>query len=934
MSHDVVSLASNLGFVDEMYARYCEDPASVDASWRALFSSGGLPAAARGGPTPEPRRAWSAAAGAAVEPAAGAPAAGPVPVVASEALSLWPLVNAYRVRGHLAADLDPLGLLERPPHPELEPATYGFREADMDRPMPAGGLYGVRVATPREVLARLRRAYCGSIGLEFMHISTPAKKAWLAERMETRPDPRTLPADRRIAMLERLVSTSAFERFVHRKYPGTKRFSLEGGESAIPLLDNVLDGAARLGAVEAVIGMAHRGRLCVLHDILQKPARDLFAEFDDVEPEVAFGGGDVKYHLGYSCDRVDREGRRMHLSLAFNPSHLEAVDPVVVGRVRAKQRRRHDADHARVAGILIHGDAAFAGQGLVPETLNLSNLHGYRTGGTVHIIINNQIGFTASPTESRSTPYCTDVAKMIQCPIWHVNGEDLDAVAQVVDMAMEYRAQFASDVVIDMFCYRKYGHNEMDEPSFTQPLMYKRIRGKKPVTELYAQQLIDEGVLSRADVDAMRARVEAALEREFEAARKAAHRPIIDAMGGVWEGYLGGADAAVPDVDTGVPRDVLERVAERATTVPDGFALNRKLQRLFEQRREMARGERAVDWAMAELLAFGSLLIDGVNVRLSGQDSSRGTFSQRHAVVTDQETGAEFTPLAHMTDSQGDFCVYDSPLSEAGVLGFEFGYSLDYPDALVMWEAQFGDFVNGAQVHLDVFISSCEDKWDRLSGLVMLLPHGFEGQGPEHSSARLERFLSACAEDNWQIVQPTTPVQYFHVLRRQVLRPLRKPLVLLTPKSLLRLPAATSSIDEFTAGRFQRVLADAAAPPAGEVDRVMVCTGKVFYDLDAERARREDRRTAIVRLEQLYPWRREEVEAAIGVFAGARELVWVQEEPRNMGAWAFVEPRLRALFPGCALRPVSRPESASPATGSHKAHAIEQERLILEAFEG
>jgi 2-oxoglutarate dehydrogenase E1 component len=914
MSSDVLTLASSLSFLDEVYARYQRDPASVDPTWRALFTNGHVPALA---------------------PAvvAAAPAVGEAPT-AIDGPSVWPLVNAYRVRGHLEADLDPLDLLDRPPHPELEAVTYGFREADLDLPRPTAGIYGLPNATPRQVIERLRQTYCGSIGLEFMHISTPAKKAWLAERMETRHERVKVDGETRIAMLEKLIGSATFETFIHKKYPGTKRFSLEGSESAIPLLDCVLDHLGRLGAVEAVIGMAHRGRLCVLRETMNKPARDVFIEFDDIEPEATLGGGDVKYHLGYSCDRVDRHGHRLHLSLAFNPSHLEAVNPVVVGRVRAKQRRYSDSEHSRVVGVLIHGDAAFAGQGFVPETLNLSNLHGYRTGGTVHVIINNQIGFTASPTESRSTPYCTDVAKMIQCPIFHVNGEDLDAVAQVTQMAMEYRAQFSSDVVIDMFCYRKYGHNEMDEPSFTQPLMYKRIQNKRPVATMYAEKLVSEGVLTVQDVDAIRERVQVSLDRELEHARASARRPVADSLGGVWEGYRGGADAACPDVDTAVPRETLDTIAELSTRVPDGFAVNRKIERLFEQRRAMGRGERPIDWGMGEQYAFGSLLLEGGNVRLSGQDSSRGTFSHRHAVVTDQNTGAEHTPLTAMTDDQGELRVHDSPLSEAGVLGFEFGYSLDYPDALVIWEAQFGDFVNGAQVHLDVFICSSEDKWNRLSGLVMLLPHGFEGQGPEHSSAHLERFLENCAEDNWQVVQPTTPAQYFHMLRRQVRRKLRKPLVVMAPKSLLRLPAATSTLDELTGGRFHRVLDDPGAPEPAKVARVMLCSGKVYYDLADERARREDGRTAIVRLEQLYPWRTEEIVHAVNRYDRAEELVWVQDEPRNMGSWQFVEPRLISMFPDHRMRAVTREESASPATGSHKAHAIEQQRLLELAFGG
>jgi 2-oxoglutarate dehydrogenase E1 component len=923
MSTDILTLVNNISFFDEVYRRYLDDPDSVDPSWRTLFRNGApvaatVPAGAILTP-PALLSTPSAVAGTALRPTLAAN-------------SVWPLVNAYRVRGHLIAELDPLGLLERPPHPELECGTYGIREAEMDAVVPPGGMFGIGDATPRAILERLHEVYCRSIGLEFMHISTPAKKAWLAEAMETRHERVQVDRDTRVAMLERLISAETFESFIHRKYPGTKRFSLEGGESTIPLLDNVLDRVAQYGAIEAVIGMAHRGRLCVLHDIMRKPAREIFMEFDDIEPEVTLGGGDVKYHLGYSCDRVDRYGNKVHLSLSFNPSHLEAVNPVVVGRVRAKQRRHGDWDHSRVVGVLIHGDAAFAGQGFVPETLNLSNLHGYRTGGTVHLIINNQIGFTASPQESRSTPYSTDVAKMIQCPIFHVNGEDLDAVAQVCQIAMAYRAQFQSDVVIDMFCYRKYGHNEMDEPGFTQPLMYRRIKQKQPIASTYAERLLSEGVLTQDDVAAIRERITANLEQEFEQARQAARRPVVPALGGVWEGYTGGPDAAVPDVDTGVSVDVLQAIAEGATRVPEGFIVHRKIARLFEQRRAMGRGQRPVDWAMGELLAFGSLLLEGINVRLSGQDSSRGTFSQRHAVVTDQNSGAEYTPLAHLSENQGACRIYDSPLSEAGVLGFEFGYSLDYPDAAVIWEAQFGDFVNGAQVHLDVFVCSAEDKWGRLSGLIMLLPHGYEGQGPEHSSAHLERFLENCAEDNWTIAQPTTPAQYFHLLRRQMLRKIRKPLVIMAPKSLLRLPAAASPLEAFTSGTFERVLQDPDPPAHDKVRRVMLCSGKIYYDLVEERARREDAHTAIVRFEQLYPWREEIIAEAIGRYKNARELVWVQDEPQNMGAWQFVETRLWKMFPDHELRAATRPESASPATGSHKAHVIEHERLLAEAF--
>ena len=925
----MLGLSGSLPFLDEMYARYQAGEA-IDPQWVALFGGD----ASRGGGNGNGAAEVARLAAIALPPAAVV--ATPTALVSG----LWPLVDAYRTRGHLAADLDPLDMLERPDHPELDPIPYGLTAADLDRVVPGAGLvHGApATATLGELIARLRRAYCGSVGLEFMHISSPAKKAWLAERIETVNWGGGLDPAVRRSMLDQLIAAETMERFVHVKYPGTKRFSLEGAETLIPLLDQVLTDAARLGAIEAVLGMPHRGRLNVLVQVMRRAPRDLFAEFEDIEPEASMGGGDVKYHLGYSCDRVDRNGHRMHLSLAFNPSHLEAVDPVVIGRVRAKQARHADWEHRQVVGVLIHGDAAFAGQGLVAETLNLFNLAGYRTGGTVHIVVNNQIGFTASPLEQRSTPYCTDVAQMIQCPIFHVNGEDVDAVAHVVRMAMEYRARFQSDVVIDMFCYRKFGHNEMDEPAFTQPLMYQRIQKKEAAPEIYGRRLRGEGVVSVADIETMTERHRTALEQELEIARSTVKRPRPSALAGLWSGYLGGPSSAVPDVPTGVARARLVEIAQRMTTPPPDFQAHAKIVRLLAQRAEMGRGERPLDWGMAELLAYGSLLWEGADVRLSGQDCSRGTFSHRHALITDIQTGAEHMTLGELHPEQGKCRIYDSPLSEAGVLGFDFGYSLDYPDALVIWEAQFGDFVNGAQVIIDQFIVSSEDKWHRLSGLVLFLPHGYEGQGPEHSSTRLERFLEACAEDNVQVVQPTTPAQIFHVLRRQVRRPWRKPLIVITPKSLLRLPAAVSPLEELVSGSFQRVLADPAPPPAAGLDRVFFCTGKIYYDLALERQKRNDTRTLLVRVEELYPWLPSAVTAAVSAVPAGnlREVVWVQDEPRNMGAATFIAPRLAALFGAGAtrLRVVSRDESASPATGSHHAHEIEHRRLMDQAFDG
>ncbi|MBL8620069.1 MAG: 2-oxoglutarate dehydrogenase E1 component [Myxococcales bacterium] len=925
MTVDVLDLSGSLAFVDEMYQQFRADPASVDPSWAAAF---GAPAAAPANGA----RTSTLVTPPSTKPVNGHGRPGAVtmgPLTATATASAWPLVNAYRSRGHLAADLDPLGLVERVSVSELDPATWGFAGADLARTIAPTGVHGLPQATGEELVRVLRETYCGSIGVESAHIDSPAKRTWLAERMETRRLRKADPAVRR-RMLEQLIGAEGFERFCHVKYPGTKRFSLEGSEAFIPAMDLILTHGARLGAIEAVIGMAHRGRLTTLEQIMQRAAREIFAEFEDIEPEALSGGGDVKYHQGYSSDRVDPNGNHLHLSLAFNPSHLEAVDPVVVGRVRAKQRRHGDYERRKVMGILVHGDAAFAGQGLVTEVLQLHNLAGYRTGGTVHVIVNNQVGFTASPHESRSTPYATDVAQMIQCPIWHVNGEDLDAVADVCEMAMEYRAAFATDVVIDLYCYRKYGHNESDEPSFTQPIMYDRIQHRPSIVEAYGQRLVTDGVVTPTVIGELVAARAAGLEAELAAARSATRRPRNAALGGLWRGYLGGPAAHVPDVDTGVALPRLAQIAERMVRLPDGFTAHPKVLRLLDQRAQMGRGERPLDWGMGEMLAYGSLLVEGTNVRLTGQDCGRGTFSHRHAILTDTTSGAEHLVLGSLDAEQGTARVYDSPLSEAGVLGFEFGYSLDYPDALILWEAQFGDFANGAQVIIDQFITSCEDKWNRLSGLVMLLPHGYEGQGPEHSSARLERFLQACAEDNIQVAQPTTPAQMFHLLRRQVKRPWRKPLIVMTPKSLLRLPAATSTLAELTTGTFQRILPDPEIAVAG-ARRVLLCTGKIYYELVEARKKRGDTATSIVRLEQLYPLRGEHVQAALQGLGADADVAWVQDEPGNMGAATFIVPRLAAIL-GRPVRTVCREDSASPATGSHKAHALEFARIVTAAF--
>ncbi|CAN5515054.1 2-oxoglutarate dehydrogenase E1 component [soil metagenome] len=965
MSRDILELGGSLAFLDELYERQQAEPGAIDPSWHALIGPVGSPV-----PAPPPGSGDvkpNGTNGHGTNGTNGEPQNGmgnqtphetlldeldadqiaitrgttrrmpsfarPGSVTLSSIVvspSVWPLVNSYRVRGHYAANLDPLGLLETAQIVELDPATWGF--TDPNTPIEQTGVHGMPSGTIGEIVALLQRTYSGSVGLEFMHISSPQRRSWLAERMETAAST-PVSNDLRVRMLALSINAETFERFCHTKYPGTKRFSLEGSESLIPVLDLILSHGATSGAIEAVIGMAHRGRLTTLETLMRRPARELFGQFEDIEPEKALGGGDVKYHLGFSTDRIDANGNAMHVSLAFNPSHLEAVDPVVCGRVRAKQVRHGDVEMRRVMGVLVHGDAAFAGQGLVPETLQLSNLPGYRTGGTVHIIVNNQVGFTASPAETRSTPYCTDIAKMLECPIWHVNGEDLDALSRVVKIASDYRTQFASDVVLDIYSYRKYGHNEGDEPAFTQPVMYERIKTKLSPVEVYTSRLIDDHVLTTDDVAAMTARRVAELETELASAKAAKQRPELPAMTAMWKGYRGGMADAPEDVDTRVPRALLQQLSQSMCELPQGFTPHPKIVRLLEQRAQMGKGERPIDWGMGELFAYASLLYAGTNVRMSGQDCARGTFSHRHAIVTDVKTGREHLVLNNLSSEQGLVRIFDSPLSEAGVMGFEFGYSLDYPDALVMWEAQFGDFANGAQVIIDQFITSSEDKWKRLSGLTLLLPHGFEGQGPEHSSARLERYLQSCAEQNIQVAQPTTPAQMYHLLRGQVLRRLRKPLIVMTPKSLLRLPAATSKLDELAEGTFHRVLADETADPS-KVTRVLMCTGRIYYDLAEERTKRGAENIAIVRLEKLYPWWPHLVSASIDMYQGLKEVMWVQDEPYNMGAATFVTPKLEDLLPHkVTLEVIARAESASPATGSHKAHVIEQQQIMKAAFD-
>ncbi|MGH9153662.1 MAG: multifunctional oxoglutarate decarboxylase/oxoglutarate dehydrogenase thiamine pyrophosphate-binding subunit/dihydrolipoyllysine-residue succinyltransferase subunit, partial [Acidimicrobiales bacterium] len=842
-------------------------------------------------------------------------------------LSVQTVINMYRVRGHLIADLDPLGAKEPRMHPELDPAAYGLTIWDLDREFLTEGLAGRDSLRLSDILGILRDAYCRTVGVEYMHIQEPDQKRWIQEHVEG-VDTALAPEEQR-HILGRLNAAEAFERFLHTRYVGQKRFGLEGGESAIVLLDTVLDEAARAGLAEAVLGMAHRGRLNVLANIVGKSYRELFREFEgDIDPQTVQGSGDVKYHKGASGKFVGRAGHEIPVMLASNPSHLEAVDPVVEGMTRAKQDLLDRGAEYPVLSVLVHGDAAFAGQGVVAETLNLSALRGYRTGGTIHLVINNQLGFTTTPESARSSVYATDVAKMVQAPIFHVNADDPEACLRVARLAFKFRQAFQKDVVVDMVCYRRYGHNEGDEPSYTQPQMYEAIQSRRSVRKLYTETLVKRGdiTLDEAEraLEDFSARLQSALD---ETRQSAPPRPTA----------LVNAPAVVvaPSPDTGVEREVLDRLAAALHSAPEGFTVHPKLARQLQARAQLYAGG-GVDWALGEALAFGSLLVEGADVRLAGQDTRRGTFSQRHAVLVDHATGAEHLPLAALAPPgrQGRFMVYDSLLSEYAALGFEYGYSVVHKDALVAWEAQFGDFVNGAQIIVDQFIVAAEDKWGQTSGLVLLLPHGYEGQGPEHSSARVERFLTLCAEDNIQVVNATTAAQYFHVLRRQLRRERRKPLVVFTPKSLLRARQARSPVSELAAGRFREVIDDPAAPDAGAVERVILSSGKVAYDAMAVRDQRR-LPAAVVRVEQLYPWPAEQIGAAVARYADAGEVVWLQEEPENMGGWGYVRGRLLPLLWGAdELRAVTRIETGSPASGILALHQMEQEDLLERAFAG
>jgi 2-oxoglutarate dehydrogenase E1 component len=853
------------------------------------------------------------------------------------------LINMYRVRGHLIADLDPLEATEPHTHPELDPNFWGLTIWDLDREFLVDGIAGKPQMTLREILGVMRDAYSRSVGIEYMHIQLADQKAWIQERVEgVRVE---LGPDEQRRILDRLNDAEAFERFLNTKYLGHKRFGIEGGESLVPMLDFLLSEAADTGFDTVVMGMAHRGRLNVLANVIGKSYGQVFREFEgDLDPSTIQGSGDVKYHVGASGKHASPAGNEVAITLASNPSHLEAVDPVVVGMARALQdQRRTDAGagagadgdgdagdaagrepHDQVLPVLIHGDAAFAGQGVVAETLNLSGLAGYRVGGTIHVVVNNQVGFTTPPEAARSSVYATDVAKMVQAPIFHVNGDDPEACARVIRLAFAFRQAFRKDVVVDMWCYRQFGHNEADEPSYTQPLMYRRIEKQRSVRKLYTERLVNRGDITLEEAEESLQAFQARLDEAFEQTRQSAPPPVDRARRITAD--LGS------DVETGVARDVLDHLVDVVTHAPDGFHLHPKLAKVLEQTRQgYEQGE--VPWALAEQLAFGSLVLEGVPVRVAGQDTRRGTFSQRHAVFVDYETEDEWFPLALLGEGQAPFTIYDSLLSEYAALGFEYGYSVAHPEALVCWEAQFGDFVNGAQIILDQFVAAAEDKWGQTSSLVMLLPHGFEGQGPEHSSARIERFLMLCAEDNLRVVQPTTAAQYFHALRRQVHAAVPKPLVVFTPKRYLRMPASRSAVADLTGGRFLPVLGDIATPDPASVTRVAVCSGKIGHELMEQRDAR-GAPVGVVRVEQLYPFPVRELEEALAGFPAAKDVVWVQDEPENMGPWCFVQPRLAALAGDVPFLSVSRPERGSPAAGSLTIHEAEQAVLFDALFDG
>ena len=935
MNRSSVPTRANSAVLEAAYEAWLKDPNSVDPTWRAFFqgftlgSNGASPAAAL--------------------TAGGAESHAAAPIIDSLKQSrVHQLINAYRSIGHLEAHLDPLAQ-PPPPHPKLVLAQFDLTEADLDTSFDIGTYLGGGQMKLRDILISLRLTYCDHVGVEYMHIQDVDVRTWLQEKMESTRNQPEFSKTEKVRILRRVHKAELFERFLHTKYVGQKRFSLEGGETMVAAVDSIIEMCPDCGVEEVVMGMAHRGRLNILTSVMRKSFDVLFEQFsENYIPDAVGGDGDVKYHLGYEAVLDTAGGKKVEVRLAANPSHLEIVNPVVEGKARARQRIRGDtATRSRVLPLLIHGDAAFAGQGIVAETLNFSQLPGYRTGGTLHFIVNNQIGFTTVPQEARSTRYCTDVAKMIEAPIFHVNGDDPEAVCMVAQLALQFREKFRRDVVIDMYCYRKHGHNETDEPAFTQPVLYKVIASHPQVSAVLSKKLIAEGTITEAESEAIKAEYNAALEKNLEKAKAAEVAKTAKRAAAIEQRKFVGSTAIIqPEyhfkpVATRVAPDVLDRVVRGLTTVPADFKMNPKIKRFIEARVQAHKEGGPIDWGFAEALAFGTLLLEGTPVRLSGQDCERGTFSHRHAVLHDMETDAKFAPLKNLDPKQAMFCVYNSLLSEAAVLGFDYGYSLDYPKMLCIWEAQFGDFANGAQVVIDQFISSGESKWGRTSGIVLLLPHGYEGQGPEHSSARLERFLQLCAEDNIQVANLTTPANFFHCLRRQMKRDFQKPLIVMSPKSLLRHPGCTSRVDDFTGGGFNEIIDDPAyttgrgtqAPFPSETKppaRVIFCSGKVYYDLIDHRGKHKVTDTAVVRVEQLYPLHRRKLADLAKKYATAR-IVWAQEESENMGPWSFIAPHLEDIF-GRKPAYAGRDSSASPAVGSLALHKLELAALLKEAF--
>ncbi|MGY6697915.1 MAG: 2-oxoglutarate dehydrogenase E1 component [Roseinatronobacter sp.] len=965
----------NAAYVEALQARHAKDPQSVDEVWAEYFKVLGEstqdaqraasgPSWARQDWPPMPTDEWTsaltsewpAAAPVAEKQAAAEKIAAKaaekgvtlsteqVRVAVIDSLRALMIIRAYRIRGHLVADLDPLGMRKEEPHPELDPRTYGFTQADMDRPIFIDNVLGLEVASLRQIIEILQRTYCGTFALQFMHISDPEQVAWLKERIEGYGKEIQFTKTGRRAILNKLVEAEGFEKFLHVKYMGTKRFGLDGAEATIPAMEQIIKRGGALGLKEIAIGMPHRGRLNILANVMGKPYRAIFNEFQggSFKPDDVDGSGDVKYHLGASSDR-EFDGNTVHLSLTANPSHLEAVNPVVLGKVRAKQDQMNDSERRQVLAVLLHGDAAFAGQGVVAEGFGLSGLRGHRTGGTMHIVVNNQIGFTTAPHFSRSSPYPTDIALMVEAPIFHVNGDDPEAVVHAAKVAIEFRQKFLKDVVIDIFCYRRFGHNEGDEPMFTNPAMYTRIKKHKSTLQLYTERLVADGLIPEGEIEDMKAAFQAFLNDEFETGKT--YKPNkADWLDGRWS-HLNREGEEYQRGETWISKASMDEVGEALTRYPEGFNIHKTVARQLEAKKEMFASGKGFDWATAEALAFGSLATEGYPVRLAGQDSTRGTFSQRHSAFIDQQTEDRYYPLNNIKDGQARYEVIDSMLSEYAVLGFEYGYSLAEPNALVMWEAQFGDFANGAQIMFDQFISSGESKWLRMSGLVMLLPHGFEGQGPEHSSARLERFLQMSAQDNWIVANCSTPANYFHILRRQIHRSFRKPLVLMTPKSLLRHKLCISEAADFLEGSsFHRVLWDDAQKGNSDtqlkddkaIRRVVMCSGKVYFDLLEERDARGIDDIYLLRVEQFYPFPAMALLKELERFPNA-EILWCQEEPKNQGAWTFIEPNIEwvlSRLSGATKRPryVGRTAAASVATGLASQHKAQQTALVNEAL--